>query len=62
MKAMLLRVGMDTGTDGALGPVFPDGSFEYIPFQNATHGTPWRPGPMQGCGDDTGARFLIFSR
>ncbi len=32
MKAMLLRVGMDTGTDGALGPVFPDGSFEYIPL------------------------------
>jgi hypothetical protein len=31
MKAMLLRVGIDKGTDGALGPIFDDGSFEYIP-------------------------------
>ncbi len=27
---MLLRVGIDKGTDGALGPLFEDGSFEYI--------------------------------
>ncbi len=32
MKAMLLRVGIDKGTDGALGPIFHDGSFEYIPI------------------------------
>ncbi len=32
MKAMLLRVGIDKGTDGALGPIFEDGSFEYIPI------------------------------
>jgi hypothetical protein len=32
LKAMLLRVGIDKGTDGALGPVFEDGSFEYIPI------------------------------
>jgi hypothetical protein len=32
MKAMLLRVGIDKGTDGALGPIFKDGSFEYIPL------------------------------
>ncbi|MGZ4938354.1 MAG: Nmad3 family putative nucleotide modification protein [Halobacteriota archaeon] len=31
MKAMLLRVGMDKGTDGALAPLFSDGSFVYIP-------------------------------
>ncbi|MDD1720445.1 MAG: hypothetical protein LUP95_00420 [Euryarchaeota archaeon] len=31
MKAMLLRVGMDKGTDGALAPLFSDGSFLYIP-------------------------------
>ncbi len=31
MKAMLLRVGMDKGTDGALAPLFSDGSFIYIP-------------------------------
>jgi len=31
MKAMLLRVGVDKGTDGTLGPIFEDGSFEYIP-------------------------------
>ena len=32
MKAMLLRVGIDKGTDGALAPIFEDGSFEYIPI------------------------------
>ncbi len=31
MKAILLRVGMDKGTDGALAPLFSDGSFLYIP-------------------------------
>lgn len=32
MKAMLLRVGIDKSSDGVLAPVFPDGSFEYIPL------------------------------
>jgi Nucleotide modification associated domain 3 len=31
MNAMLLRVGIDKGTDGILAPIFKDGSFEYIP-------------------------------
>lgn len=31
-KALLLRVGMDRGTGGALGPIFRDGTFEYIPI------------------------------
>ncbi len=29
---MLLRVGIDKGTDGCLAPIFKDGSFEYIPL------------------------------
>lgn len=29
---MLLRVGIDKGTDGTLAPIFEDGSFEYIPI------------------------------
>ena len=29
---MLLRIGIDKGTDGALAPNFNDGSFEYIPI------------------------------
>lgn len=29
---MFLRIGIDKGTDGALGPIFEDGSFEYIPI------------------------------
>lgn len=29
---MLLRVGIDKGTDGTLAPIFQDGSFEYIPI------------------------------
>jgi hypothetical protein len=32
MKALLLRIGIDKGTDGALAPIFEDGSFEYIPI------------------------------
>lgn len=32
MKALLLRIGIDTGTDGTLAPIFDDGSFEYIPI------------------------------
>ena len=32
MKAMLLRVGIDKGAGGALGPIFKDGTFEYIPI------------------------------
>ncbi len=31
-KALLLRVGIDRGTGGALGPIFDDGTFEYVPI------------------------------
>ncbi len=31
-KALLLRVGIDSGTGGALSPIFEDGTFEYIPI------------------------------
>jgi hypothetical protein len=34
-KALLLRVGIDRGTGGALGPIFPDGTFEYVPIPEA---------------------------
>jgi len=39
MKAMLLRVGIDKGTDGALGPIFEDGTFEYIPMSEKAKST-----------------------
>jgi len=32
MQVVLLRVGIDTGCGGILGPLFRDGSFEYIPI------------------------------
>lgn len=32
LQAMLLRVGIDKGSGGALAPIFEDGSFEYIPI------------------------------
>jgi len=35
MKAMLLRVGIDKSSDGVLSPIFPDGSFEYIPLSES---------------------------
>ncbi len=31
-KALLLRVGMDRGTGGALSPIFDDGTFDYVPI------------------------------
>jgi hypothetical protein len=31
-KALPLRVGIDRGTGGALGPIFPGGTFEYVPI------------------------------
>lgn len=42
MKALLLRVGIDKGTDGALGPIFEDGSFEYIPMSEKAKSTETR--------------------
>jgi Nucleotide modification associated domain 3 len=35
MKAMLLRVGIDKGSDGILSPILPDGNFEYIPLSES---------------------------
>lgn len=32
MRVVLLRVGIDTASDGMLGPVFADGSFEFVPI------------------------------
>jgi hypothetical protein len=32
MRVVLLRVGIDTGSGGIHGPLFSDGSFEYIPI------------------------------
>ena len=32
MKAILLRIGIDKGLGGALGPIFSNGFFEYIPI------------------------------
>jgi hypothetical protein len=31
-KILFLRVGIDSGCGGTLGPIFPDGSFEYVPI------------------------------
>lgn len=28
----MIRIGIDLGTSAALGPIFPDGSFEYVPI------------------------------
>ncbi|MCC6544237.1 MAG: hypothetical protein IT392_07005 [Nitrospirae bacterium] len=32
MQILLLRVGIDLGTGGALGPIFPGRTFEYVPI------------------------------
>ncbi len=35
MKMALLRIGIDTGSGGIHGPLFQDGSFEYIPIPDS---------------------------
>lgn len=37
MNVVLLRVGIDTGSGGILGPLFADGSFEFIPIPDGWH-------------------------
>ena len=32
MNVVLLRIGIDTGSGGIHGPLFADGTFEYIPI------------------------------
>ncbi len=32
MKVAMLRIGIDTGTGGLHGPLFRDGTFEYVPI------------------------------
>jgi hypothetical protein len=39
MQVVLLRVGIDTGSGGILGPLFSDGSFEYIPIPDRFRGS-----------------------
>src|ERR1017187_21515 len=38
MQVVLLRVGIDTGSGGIHGPLFSDGSFEYIPIPDGFRG------------------------
>ena len=38
MQVVLLRVGIDTGSGGIHGPLFSDGSFEYIPIPDCFGG------------------------
>jgi hypothetical protein len=36
MKMAMLRVGIDTGSGGAHGPLFEDGSFEFVPIPDSS--------------------------
>jgi len=38
MQVVLLRVGIDTGSGGIHGPLFKDGSFEYVPIRDGFNG------------------------
>jgi hypothetical protein len=35
-KILFLRVGIDLGCGGTLGPIFPDGTFEYVPIPESS--------------------------
>ncbi|MFW9997769.1 MAG: hypothetical protein ACFFD4_37360 [Candidatus Odinarchaeota archaeon] len=56
---MILRVGIDTGwkTGGALGPIFDDGSFEFIPIKEKNPGT----GEMKTYGTTLGRKGKLLS-
>ena len=38
MKVALLRIGIDTGSGGMHGPLFRDGTFDYIPIPDGFGG------------------------
>ncbi len=50
MQILLFRVGIDLGTGGALGPIFPDKSFEYVPIPES------KPSPLSVRYSDINAR------
>jgi hypothetical protein len=71
MKMVMIRVGIDSGCGGIQGPLFQDGTFEYIPIpdndgvDNRTYGNP--PGihgrPQIGChSDNCGPLIGYFPR
>ncbi|MBI2292342.1 MAG: hypothetical protein HYU73_18905 [Betaproteobacteria bacterium] len=40
-RVLFLRVGIDSGCGGTLGPIFPDGTFEYVPIpESSEHVSP----------------------
>ena len=49
---LLLRVGIDLGCGGTLGPIFPDGTFEYVPIPES----PQYVSPRSVCYHDLPAR------
>ncbi len=57
MKAMLLRVGIDKSSDGVLSPIFPDGSFEYIPLSEKDE----KSGEKRTYADLTGRKGNLLS-
>lgn len=48
MKVAMLRVGIDTGSGGIHGPVFQDGSFEFIPIPDSSGTDPRTYGNTMG--------------
>ena len=56
MRALLLRVGIDNGCGGTLGPIFDDGSFELSPFPRAS-----RPGRSSLVPDNGQQRFRLVA-
>jgi hypothetical protein len=48
MQIVLLRVGIDTGSGGIHGPIFANGSFEFIPIPDGFHIDPRRYGNTEG--------------
>src|SRR4051812_45947614 len=48
MKVAMLRVGIDTGSGGVHGPLFQDGSFEFVPIPDSSGTDPHTYGNAVG--------------
>jgi hypothetical protein len=62
MNMVLLRVGIDSGCGGIQGPVFADGSFEFVCMPDATGTDPRTYGTARGRGGRTLIDFFSASR
>jgi len=58
MQLVLLRVGIDSGAGGMQGPLFDDGSFEFVPIPDRFH-DPGENSETYGCAKGRSGRLFV---